>query len=276
MSVERYIGVHMRVYQNLFDTFVRAHELQLPIFQFFLLDQQSRKHLHLRSSERARCATQQQFFKATYVHGAYWINVCAQEAAGSLYLLRKELRWTADLQAPYYILHPGAFSSSATKEQGIDNLVRVLNAAVDEFSSVTILLENTAHGNRAIGSDLHDFALIRAQLNKPERIGFCVDTAHAHVYGYDVITPEGLDNFYRLLEQTMGFSSIYLIHANDTNERRGSCQDSHVIPGKGLIGRENINKLCSYPELAQVPIIIEMPEEDFEAYCKNGARDIIV
>lgn len=275
MSLEQYIGVHMRVYGDLFDTFIRAQELQVSIFQFFLLDQESRKHLQLRSSERARCAQKQQFFKATYVHGAYWINVCAQEAAGSLYLLRKELRWTTDLQVPYYILHPGAFSSSATKAQGIDNLVRVLDCMADEFPTVTILLENTAHGNRAIGSDLNDFGLIRTQLKKPERIGFCVDTAHAHVYGYDVITASGLDAFYHLLEQTMGLSSIYLIHANDTDQRRGSCTDSHLLPGKGLIGLEAIKKLCSYPGLQSVPIIIEMPEDDFTEYCKNGGNVVL-
>ncbi|HML19249.1 MAG TPA: TIM barrel protein, partial [Candidatus Dependentiae bacterium] len=71
-------------------------------------------------------------------------------------------------------------------DEGIDELARSLNYVMKYEREITIVLENTTHGNLSVGSDITDFKLLRAKLDYPERISFCIDTAHAYSYGYDL------------------------------------------------------------------------------------------
>src|SRR5437667_347320 len=80
---------------------------------------------------------------------------------------------------------------------------------------ITIVLENTCHGKLAVGSDILDFKVLLEKINKPERIGFCIDTAHAYSFGYDIADDQMQDDFIRLLESTIGIERIKLIHLND-------------------------------------------------------------
>ncbi len=57
----------------------------------------------------------------------------------------------------------------------------------------------------------------------------------------------------------IGLSRIELIHLNDTREKKGSKIDRHEVPGKGLIGEDALKMFINQPELAHVPILLELP-----------------
>ena len=132
----------------------------------------------------------------------------------------------------------------------------MLNKILKKEDPITLLLENTTHENKTIGSNLNDFKLLKPLLTQPQKIGFCIDTCHAFAYGYDL---EKTDSFVETLDQTMGLKNIKLIHLNDSAKPQGSKIDKHAVPGKGLIGKKILQKIINHKKLKHIPIIIEPP-----------------
>src|SRR4029079_18298063 len=160
-------------------------------------------------------------FAQLYAHGSYWINLANIEQEGH-YALDRELTLARTLEFTHFVLHPGSAKGAQKKEEGIDAVVRSVNAALKKHADIIFVLENTAHGGMSVGGDITDLAQIYARINNPERVALCIDTAHAHVYGYDMITYEGRHNFISMIDDTVGISSLALLHVNDTQDARGS------------------------------------------------------
>ena len=125
--------------------------------------------------------------------------------------------------------------------------------------SITIVLENTAHAKLSVGGDLEDFRKLLGLLTKTEKIAFCLDTAHAHSYGYDIITSEGQAQFLETVGSFLKKEQIALIHLNETNEPRGSLIDKHALFGKGVIGDQALQSFINHEVCKDIPIILEAP-----------------
>ena len=102
------------------------------------------------------------------------------------------------------IFHPGA---SASYDEGIDAIVRSLNAIIKSARDIHIVLENVAFTAPSIGGSLEDLQLIRSKLDEPDRLGFCIDTAHAYAFGYDIANNVEREKYIQLLGQTIGFDT---------------------------------------------------------------------
>ncbi len=55
------------------------------------------------------------------------------------------------------MLHSGSAKGAREKSEGIDALAQMLNRLLFHERDIKIILENTAHGNLSVGSDLVDF-----------------------------------------------------------------------------------------------------------------------
>jgi deoxyribonuclease-4 len=253
------IGLHLRITAGIADVMQRACEFQLALFQCFLIDQHTKRHISIEKKDIQEFASARDTFNFLPVHGAYWINVSGKEFAVGQYILQRELEIAKRLNFSHYILHPGSAASWKDKRIGIDSLVRILNTITKHEQDITIVLENTAHGGYSIGSNLEDFRLIKEKLDFPEKISFCIDTAHAHAFGYDIVSSEGSEQFIQLLENTVGIEAISLIHLNDTKEKRGSHKDQHEIIGNGMIGKQALVRFLNDSRLSKIPVILELP-----------------
>jgi deoxyribonuclease-4 len=113
---------------------------------------------------------------------------------------------------------------------------------------------------------LHDFYALKQKLDALDRIRFCIDTAHAHAYGYDIATPENQKKFIQLIDDTVGIDMVELIHLNDATYPLASRIDKHAVPGKGTIGINALHSFAMHPKLTHIPLILELPhlsqEED--------------
>jgi deoxyribonuclease-4 len=256
----RTVGLHLRISKDLITVVERAQKAQLSSFQCFLVHQETKKRLEFSDEEYRNFLKQRNTFGDLYVHGAYWINLCGKRNKIAHYLVNRELDITKRLGFSHYLLHPGSAQGWQSRMEGIDCLVRALNTITTRHSDITIVLENTAHAGQTIGSDLQDFLIIREKLNNPEKIQFCIDTAHAHGFGYDVVTPAGQKEFIDLLEKTVGIDAIALIHLNDSNELPGTFRDQHAFLGQGKIGLEALRRFIHEPRLVEKPIILELPD----------------
>jgi len=255
----RDIGLHLRLQKDLCEVAQRAITLALPFFQCFLRPSGSKDPIFFAKRDidlflrRYRPA-----FNALYLHGSYWINLANIERTKH-HILTKELYWAKKLHFTHMILHPGSAKGAANRQQGIDALVVALNDILKHEHEIKIVLENTAHGNMSIGGDLRDFAQVLQKVDYPDRVLFCIDTAHAYAYGYNVRDPRGQDAFMALLDDTIGIERIALLHVNDTHEALGSYMDRHHIVGDGQIGQEALQRFVLHPKLCTIPMLMEPP-----------------
>jgi deoxyribonuclease IV len=262
--IKNRIGVHIRMRSSLQELLQRADSLDLPFFQCFFVPQETGKLIQVMQHDvyeflkirRAR-------FDELFCHVSYWVNLSSLGNNG-FPQLRREITFAKRLEFTHFVLHAGTAKGAVNKLQGIDALAIALNKLFALESNITLLLENSCHGNLAVGSDVTDFALLLEKIDKPERLYFCIDTAHAYVYGYDIANIEEQGKFIALLQATIGIERIKLIHLNDTVERLGSRIDRHSIPGQGSIGKDALKHFVMHPQLQHIPLLLELPEMSVE------------
>ena len=254
------VGLHIRGSGSLTGIIQKAIRLELNLFQCFLT-QKNGSGIPLNPDDCATfVALRQQFFPAVFLHASYWINLCQSDGPGAQRLFAQELSWAKRLSFTHMILHPGSAKVHGCRATGIDFLVRTLNRMLKYEQDITLVLENSAHGNMSVGGDLCDFAQILAKIDYPEKIKFCIDTAHAYSFGYDLIDPATQDTFIDLIEQTIGIDKVALIHLNDTHEQLGSYKDRHALLGQGTLGEIALKRFMCHPKLQLIPVLLELPE----------------
>lgn len=259
----RLVGLHLRLEASLSALFEKALRLQMPIVQCFLIPQGSKKYIEFTQEEVLKCKALASNFKYVYLHASYWVNLAGRRNNGWR-AFNREIELASKLGFTHIIIHPGSATGCNSKEEGIELLSKALNKIMEQDLNITIVLENTAHAKLSVGGDLEDFKKLLTLLTKPEKVAFCLDTAHAHSYGYDVVTPEGQAAFFESTQGWLKKEQIALIHLNETKEKRGSLIDKHVLFGKGLIGDAALQSFINNDFCKDIPIILEAPALDTE------------
>lgn len=254
-----HVGLHIRITESLHDLVEKARRLELCFFQCFFSIKNRMALLQPTSKEIADfVAIRRTLFTNVYAHGSYWINLASVDHSEH-YALDRELQLARALEFTHFVVHPGSAKGAESKQAALDAVARSVNKALKKHPDIILLLENTAHGNMTIGGDIHDLAQIYCKIDQPDRVAFCIDTAHAHVYGYDIVTEQGRSDFIMHLDKLLGISRIALIHVNDTHDTCGSKLDRHHLLGQGTIGLPALQAFVTDAQLRHIPILTEPP-----------------
>jgi deoxyribonuclease IV len=188
---------------------------------------------------------------ALYIHAPYVLNVASTNnriRIPSRQQLQKQLNLAAQIGAAGLVVHGGHVLASDDPQAGFDNWLKAADGLNIE---VPLLIENTAGGAHAMARTperLEQLWQAISASKNADRIGFCLDTCHAHAAGWK------LDG---LVDQIMAITGrIDLVHGNDSRDDFGSGADRHANLGAGK---------CDLTGLAQVfttagaPIILETP-----------------
>ena len=198
--------------------------------------------------------------KPIYIHALYLTNLASDNPElleKSRAALIMDMKNSAAIGSAGVVLHIGSHQGrgwEATKEQVIQTISEVLEATPNES---ILLLENSAGQQGKIGS-LPELASILSAL-ATDRLKVCLDTAHAFEAGYNLATPEGLAMWIAEIKATIGLAKIELLHLNDSKTPLGSGRDNHQNVGDGYIGTDGIRGLVNHPDLAHLPLILEVP-----------------
>lgn len=252
--MDRAIGLHLRCNQSLSDLREKAVRLNLPFFQFFLR-QQSGNMIDPSKEEIAAFRACCKEYCNLFVHASYRINI-ADQSFSQHPALKQEIYWAQKLGCTDMILHPG---SSPSCHAGIDAAVRVLNSIIKSTKEINFVLENVAFTTPSIGGTITDLQTIRDKLDEPNRLGFCIDTAHAYAFGYNLADHVEREQYIQAVGKTLGFDQIRLIHTNDTQTLLGSRHDSHCRIGNGNIGTEALKEFVLDARLLHIPLLLELP-----------------
>jgi len=198
-----------------------------------------------------------------FVHAPYLLNLASADTAlweQSISVLRHELdsadRWGAE----GVIIHLGSAGEDPV-EAGMQRVVKALKQAREgHCGEARIILENSAGQGNSVGHTLEQIGQIIEQAGA-ERLGVCIDTAHAFAAGYDLRTVQGLPAMLGQAEEAFGLPMLRLVHLNDSKSTLGSRVDRHEHIGRGQIGREGFRAVLSHPLLAQMPFIMETPKQ---------------
>jgi deoxyribonuclease-4 len=181
-----------------------------------------------------------------------------------------ELQRALLIGADYLVAHPGNYKGQ-TVEQGMLNVAeavalawRAVDGSLKRNARLSILLENTAGAGAQLGGKLEELAAIQ-HLVQPYidiAVGYCIDTCHCYVSGFDIAEASGLEHLVNTASDVLGLEHIPVIHTNDAKTKLNSHCDRHANIGDGYIGLEGFRRILNHPELRNKAFILETPVDN--------------
>jgi len=258
------LGVHVSSAGNIGLAVDRAVSLGCNTFQIFISNPRGWRPTVIAEADIENFKLK---YKAAHIEGAvahsiYLINMASPNAylrEQSIESLISGLINTEKLGLAGLVTHIGSHQGDGL-DVGTERVVDCLNEILsDATCCAKLLLENTAGAGNLVGKTISEIGAIIKQIDNP-RIGFCLDTAHAFEYGYELHTEAGLENLVSEIEKEIGIDKLGAIHLNDSMTELGSNRDRHETYGIGHIGEEGLNRIINHPKLRDKPFIMETPE----------------
>lgn len=220
------------------------------------------------------------------IHAPYLVNLAGPDETffdRSVSVLAHDLRAAPGFRARFFNVHIGSHLGSGV-DVGVARLaegLRLALAEVDDGADATmVVLENSAGGGFGLGTNVAELTEIAEAASArgigAERLGFCVDAAHAWGAGIDLADPDAADAFLADFDARIGLDRLVMIHLNDSKAERGSRHDRHEHVGAGRIGAAGLAHLLNHPSLAHVTYFLETPgmDEGYDAVNMARARDL--
>jgi deoxyribonuclease IV len=269
------IGIHCSTAGSLERAAIKAHELGANTLQIFSASPRmwrakppDREQVRLFKQRR-----DEHDLTPLAIHDSYLINLAAPPSIvrqKSIDGFSGELERALVIGAEYVVAHPGNYKG-LTREQGILNVAealvlacRQIDPALQHNPKLTILLENTAGAGAQLGGDLEDLSTVR-QLVTPYLdipIGYCLDTCHCYVSGFDLACEQGLAVLIEKASATLGLENVFVMHCNDAKAPLDSHIDRHANIGAGYIGLEGFRRILNHPDLREKAFILETPVDE--------------
>jgi deoxyribonuclease-4 len=265
------LGVHISGVHKIYEAFKKAHGLGCNTMQIFSRNPQQWRQSYLEQDEIKEFNKRKKDFKIhpVFIHIPYLINLASPnprlyEASIEAYI--EDILEAHLLGADYIVTHMGSHKETS-EEAGLERLTQALNTIIakTKAAKVGILLENTSGSGSWLGYKFIHHKIILDGIKNKERIGLCIDTAHAYLAGYNIAIKEGLEQMISEIANLVGINLIKLVHLNDAKGKLGSHHDRHDHIGKGHIGLEGLRRFVNHKAFKNVPFILETPKDNIDA-----------
>lgn len=203
-------------------------------------------------------------------HALYLTNLASDNhalVAKSIDALKYDLEFDSLVKGSGVVVHMGSHQGrgwTAVREQVAAALKEILK---DTPADSHFLMENSASPNGKLGSNLDELRWLLDTVNSP-RLGWCLDTCHAHAAGYHLGKPESShpSQTERFLVSELNrlnlWSTLRCVHVNDSKDPFASGRDRHANLGDGELEMTELKYLLNVPELKSVPLVLEVPGID--------------
>jgi deoxyribonuclease-4 len=198
-------------------------------------------------------------------HDGYLINLGHPEAealAKSRAAFLAEMRRCEALGITLLNFHPGSHLRLSSEEECLARIAESIRIALAGTEGVIAVIENTAGQGSNLGFRFEQIAWIIERVDDRNRVGVCLDTAHAFAAGYDLRTPEMFDRTLAAFDRIVGFRYLRGVHLNDSKAEFGSHVDRHATIGKGNLGLEPFRLIMNDARFDGIPLILETPESE--------------
>ena len=267
-------GFHISISGGFSKVVEKAEIRGCETIQFFSRNPRGWKYNSLDhdEAETFRTSIQSSNLSPLFLHLPYLPNVASKESkfySRSIDSIVTDLERAEQLGAPYLIIHIG-HQMESSEDEAIEAVAWAINQAFDRVrNSIVLLLENTAGQGTEIGYEFGQIKKIIEGVEERDRIGICLDTAHAFEAGYDLSRKEEIERMLESFDRMIGLKRLHLLHLNDSKTPLGSRKDRHWHIGEGYIGLEGFRYLINHPLLRHLPGIMETPRKDTVEDLKN-------
>ena len=267
-----YIGSHISASKGFEAMGKQALKLGANTFAFFTRNPRGGKAKEIDPADvdKLLALMEEHHFGKLVAHAPYTMNLCAAKENVrnfSMEMFQDDLKRMDYLPGNYYNFHPGSHVGQGA-EQGIEMIAEVLNGALLEEQTTTVLLETMAGKGSEVGRSFEELRRIIDLVDLDDKLGVCLDTCHIWDGGYDVV--DHLDDVLNEFDQVIGLDRLKAIHLNDSMNPLGAHKDRHEKIGQGHLGLEAITRIINHPALKELPFILETPNDD-EGYTNEIA-----
>lgn len=266
------IGCHLSSSGGFLPMGKTASEIGANTFQFFTRNPRggAAKPVDQKDIEAFAAYSKENGIEIILAHAPYTLNCASADKRISEFALNTmtdDMRRMALVPGNMYNFHPGCHVGIGTDE-GIKNIVSVLDRVMEVPSDTKILLETMAGKGSEIGGKFEELKQIIDLAKQGEKLGVCLDTCHVNDAGYDIVND--LDGVLEQFDKIIGLNRLCAIHLNDSMNPLGSHKDRHQKIGEGSIGTETFERIINHPSLRDLPFYLETPNE-LDGYQKEIA-----
>lgn len=265
------LGVHVSAKGSIYEAVDRAKLLDCNTMQIFARSPQRWRRASLDPLDVEEFNRRREKFRIRplFIHMPYLVNLASPNPKLRLASIKayiEDIQEADLLRAEYIVSHMGSHKNTS-EEAGLRRFTDGLNKVLEMTSQAgpAILLENTAGSGSWLGYKFSHQRKVLEAVKDKKRVGFCLDTAHLYLAGYDISTQDGLESTLGTIEKNISLDKIKLIHLNDAKGKLNSKHDVHEHIGKGNIGQEGIQRIVNHPKLKDLAFILETPKDDADS-----------
>ncbi|MFH1966959.1 MAG: deoxyribonuclease IV [Patescibacteria group bacterium] len=291
--MQRKIGAHVSTAGGVELAFERASIIGCNCVQIFSGSPRVwvKKPLDQHNWAKIRSESQRYAVSPVFTHAIYLANLASDRPdliQKSVQTLTYDLKFDALIGRGGVAVHLGSHQGRgwlAVRDQLIKLILGLLQSTP---VGSRLLVENSAGQQGKVCSDLAD---IRWLLDEVElvwqsrsleknhglmknRLGWCFDTCHAFATGYYLgHKPPRLEGQSAMFEdRVVGsalqiitklklWSSLKMIHVNDSRDLFASGRDRHANLGEGKIDKRDLQYFLNYRQVKRIPLVLEVPGE---------------
>ncbi|KAJ3248442.1 hypothetical protein HDU78_000604 [Chytriomyces hyalinus] len=262
------VGPHASAAKGVFNALTYTETVGGESFALFLGSQRKwdRPPLTQEVVDKFKAMCEQKKFNKAHIlpHGSYLINLGnpdPEKRKKSLEAFIEDVSRCERLGIELYNFHPGSTVGECTEQESIKLIAEGINEAIRTVPTVILVIENMAGQGNVIGGKFQHLRSILDLVEKPERVGVCLDTCHMFAAGYDIRTREAFDRVFEEFDSVVGMRWLKAMHLNDSMTELGSGKDRHDFIGKGKIGLDAFRFIMNDDRFNGMPLILEVPVE---------------
>jgi len=265
----KFIGAHVSAAGGVENVPERAHEIGATGFALFTKNQRQWKAKPLSKENiegfKNECEKYGYSMDAVIPHDSYLINLGHPEQeklqkSRDAFLV--ELQRCEQLGIKLLNFHPGSHLKKISETECLSRIAESINIALDQTKFTKAVIENTAGQGTNMGFRFEHLAEIMDQVDNQDRVGVCIDTAHAFAGGYDISTEEGFHDTFEQFGKLVGFEKLMGMHLNDSKKELGTQVDRHDSLGDGFIGWTPFELIMKDDRFNGIPLILETPNTE--------------
>lgn len=250
------VGFHLSVAQGFAWTYEEAKRLGCEAIQIFVKNPRSWATKVWRDEEvwafKMIRAQLEVFAHLSYLPNLAKIDLDERHMAAFVH----EVELCVQLGIETIVVHCG---SRPDTTMGLQMTARAINAVLENHE-IKVLIENASGQGNAIGKDISELGSIYSDIERRDKVGLCLDTAHLFESGYDVSNIYNWDGVLRAVEKAFGTGKIGLLHLNDSKTDLRSRVDRHWHIGKGKIGTPLFRSILNDIRFINLCGVMETPK----------------
>ena len=260
----KFIGAHVSIAGGVENAPLNARAIGATAFALFTKNQRQWSAPPLPPESvaafRERCRAGGYTPERILPHDSYLINLCQPDP---IKRRAAQQAFTAELERCRILgldrlnFHPGSHLNVLTPAEAIAAVAESVRIALDEVPEVTAVFENTAGQGTNLGSRFEELAAMLEAVDRPGRVGVCLDTCHAFAAGYDLLSETGFEQTFADFDRLIGFGCLRGMHLNDSRSGLGGRLDRHDSLGHGKLGWPVFERIMRDPRFDGIPLILE-------------------